>query len=182
MVECMVTAVASDLLVLMNGNPTASHLARAELRVAMQVHPAEASAQQGLVCRAMLFLAGYGIYLAVSSERFLSRLLDHLKVRLGSAHALLVGPADEWSHQQGRQFCRVGRFANAMRRALATLQRDFVVQQWDSVQVWQHLLDPASGLSPSDCAAATQAALTSSRSDWAAECPYVPPSTPQCTT
>ena len=170
MVECMVTAVASDLLLLMNGNTTASHLARAELRVAMQVHPAEASAQQGIVCRAMLFLAGYGIYLAVSSERFLSRLLDHLKVRLGSAHALLVGPADEWSHQQGRHFCRVGRFANAMRRALVTLQRDFVVQQWDSVQIWQQLLDPVSGLSPSDCAAATQAALTSSRSDWAVEC------------
>ena len=117
MVEAMVAAVGSDLLLLLNGKTASSLLARAE-RMAMQLDPDTASTHQDIVCRAMVFLAGYKIYLTVSSERLLSRLLDHLKTCLGSPHAQFVGPADEWSHQQGAQYCRVGRFVNSLQRAL----------------------------------------------------------------
>ncbi|CAE7204856.1 unnamed protein product [Symbiodinium sp. CCMP2592] len=170
MVEAMVAAVGSDLLLLLNGKTTSSGLARAELRMAMQLDPDAASAHQGIVCRAMVFLAGYGIYLSVSTERLLSRLLDHLKTRLGSPHAQFVGPADEWAHQQGAQYCRVGRFANSLRRALDSLRHAVDTRDWGFEHVWQQHLEHSSGLSPSDCAAAMRAATTASSSDWKVEC------------
>ena len=170
MVESMVAAVGSDLLSLLNGKTPASDLARAELRMAMRSDPDAAHMHQGIVCRALFFLAGYGMYLSVSTERLLSRLLDHLKQRLGSPHALFVGPADEWSHQQGAQFCRVGRFANSLRRTLDSLNHAVARQDWGSVHVWQQHLDPSSGLSPSDCATAMNAAIIASHSDWEVEC------------
>ena len=170
MVESMVSAVASDLLLLLNGITPASELARAELRMAMQLDPDAASAHQSLVCRAMSFLAGYGFYLTVPTERLLSRHLDHLQKLHGSSRAQLAGPADEWSHQQGAQYCRVGRFANSLRRALASIRQAVARQGWDSIQVWQQHLEPSSGLSPADCAAAMRKAVNASNSDWEVEC------------
>ena len=54
MVECAVSSVASELLFLLNGNTTASELARDSIREAMRTDPEEACRFSGLVARTAL--------------------------------------------------------------------------------------------------------------------------------
>ena len=75
--EMLVAAVASDLLLLLNGTSQAADLARDSLRAALDSPPAELPRHCGLVATALHFLAGYGLYLNVSTDRFISRLLDN---------------------------------------------------------------------------------------------------------
>ena len=69
LVESMVSAVAKELTDLLNGEGSASDLARDSLRFAMAAHSLTLEIEQGLVCRALLFLASYGIYPTISTDR-----------------------------------------------------------------------------------------------------------------
>ena len=84
----LVAAVASDLLCLLNGSSQTSLLARDALRQALECDPSELDSHSGLVTDALRFLAGYGLYLSLSTDRFVSRVLDALAP---STHQPLVG-------------------------------------------------------------------------------------------
>ena len=81
-----VAAVARELQILLLGETLASQMARDELRWAMQEPPGRVDQITGLVTNAMRFLAGYGIYLTVSTDRTVARVLDAAMEELSLIH------------------------------------------------------------------------------------------------
>ena len=73
-VECTVASIASELLYLLNCTTLASQLARDSLLFAMMEDPSTLLSAVGFVSRAMTFLAGYGIYVIVSTDRQVGRI------------------------------------------------------------------------------------------------------------
>ena len=63
-VEAVVSGVADEVLYLLNGNTTASKIARHTFKESMYERPDEVDTTFGLVNRALTFPAGYGIYVA----------------------------------------------------------------------------------------------------------------------
>ena len=68
-VECVVGAVSSELMFLLNGRTLASDIARDSLQDAMFSDPVSSDFMYGLVPKAMAFLAGYGIYVTVATDK-----------------------------------------------------------------------------------------------------------------
>ena len=136
MVESMVSAVASDLLTTLNGCTQASSLARAELREAMSLPSAQVSQYSGILANSLRFLAGYGFYLTVSTDRLVSRVLDQLRLAAGSPAAQMVGGMDADGHRRGAVYCRVGPLANAVRRVISWLRAERPRTEWDSEALW----------------------------------------------
>ena len=131
-----VAAVARELKILLLGETPASQMARDELRWAMQEPPGRVDQITGLVTSAMRFLAGYGIYLTVSTDRAVARVLDAAMEEVekqntnddtegqgtGQTPQKLVGPYREARRKHGERFCRVGRLANFIRRGLQRMR------------------------------------------------------------
>ena len=90
-VECTVAAVASELLYLLNGTTLPSQLARDSLLFAMMEDPSSMLSAVGLVSRAMTVLAGYGIYVIVSTDKQVGRMLDFLASRHNDIGHPLIG-------------------------------------------------------------------------------------------
>ena len=138
-------------------------MARDELRSAGAMGPEEAENHQGVIVRALRFLAGYGFFIGPSMERVMGRILDALAVAASCRPADMVGPHDHRKHSDASQYCRVGRLANALRR------RGIHFREWSDPLVWD-VLPPGSGLTPEACATAASVAWTRSQSDWRTEC------------
>ena len=75
--ECVAGAVSSEVMFLLNGRALASDIARDLLKDAMYADPNTADLTYGLVPKAMAFLAGYGIYVTVATDKLVGRMLDN---------------------------------------------------------------------------------------------------------
>ena len=158
--EMLVAAVASDLLLLLNGTSQAADLARDSLRAALDSPPAELPRHCGLVATALHFLAGYGLYLNVSTDRFISRLLDNLNP---APTQPLHGPFHPSRFEAAARFARCGTIANSV-------AQDVPPSRWGEAELWSNLLPEHLPLSSQACARAARAALQQADSDWQQEC------------
>ena len=171
-VECAVSAMAR--VNLLNGDTQAALLARDSLRHDMFVGPAQAESQQGLVTQAMRLLAGYGVYISVSTDRTACRLLDAWRVFKQVQHQHLVGPYDHRAFEAGASLCRVGVIANALRRAVRRMrQLGIRPEMWEREHsAWEQGLDAgagAEGIDVADCVRAARLAASQGRRDWQTE-------------
>ena len=118
LVEGAVSSVASELVFLLNGKTMASCLARDALKEAVYTHPIKIHNNLGLISKAMSFLAGYGIYVTLSTNRFVARMLDvHAQTRKVSGPPL-IGPLNFNFFRRGQEYCRIGYLANTFRIAI----------------------------------------------------------------
>ena len=106
--------VAADIIVLLNGTAPASLVARDTLRQALLCSAADLPKHAGTLTDAMRFLAGYGFYLSLSTDRFVARVLDNLNT---VAPQLLVGGFVPAKFDAAARFCRFGVLANSIRSA-----------------------------------------------------------------
>ena len=169
--ECVVSAVAWDIIALLNGSTTSSTLARDSLREAMSLPGAEADGVCGLVVNALRFSAGYGIYVSLSTDRFVSRTLDAIARRRGRRHLLMIGRYDQRAFEDGAAMCRVGRLANSIRRVFneqrsANLQLEVLGHAQDR---WEAALGGLGCVTARECAEAVREAAAQSHSDWLVE-------------
>lgn len=169
--ECVVSAVAWDIIALLNGSTTSSTLARDSLREAMSLPGAEADGVCGLVVNALRFLAGYGIYVSLSTDRFVSRTLDAIARRRGRRHLLMIGRYDQRAFEEGAAMCRVGRLANSIRRVFneqrsANLPLEVLGHAQDR---WEAALGGLGCVTARECAEAVREAAAQSHSDWLVE-------------
>ena len=123
-VERAVSAVARDLLALLNGQELDSILARDSLRAAMSEILLNPTTMLGTVPRAMVFLAGYGIYFSVSTDRTVGRVLDRLQAASGRSHQSIASPLRVKDAAAAQKFCRVGRIANGIRELIRQLHEE----------------------------------------------------------
>ena len=168
-VECLLGALADELIRLLTSPRLVGKLARDSLREAMACEPPHAALFDGMIPRAMHHLAGYGIFVTASMDRMVGRVLDALFRMQGVQSAGLVGPFDERCHAAAARFCRVGPLANAVRATVRTLQSDDIpIEAWDLPELWVSVAEV--GVSPAECAAAAGEAVIQMRQDWATEC------------
>ena len=110
--ELLVAAVAADLQVLLNGTSQAAAVARDSLRLALECP--QLQCHEGMLLNALQLLAGYGLYLSLSTDRFISRLLDNLAPP--NPHPL-HGPYLPSRLQAAARYARCSVTANAVRAA-----------------------------------------------------------------
>ena len=114
-------------------------MARDTLRQALLCSAADLPKHAGTLTDAMRFLAGYGFYLSLSTDRFVARVLDNLNT---VAPQLLAGgfvPAK--FDAAARFYCRFGVLANSIRSAWT----DILLQHgphaaWHDPDLWAHAL------------------------------------------
>lgn len=146
----------------------ASLLARDALRQALHDAPENAEERSGLVANAARFLAGYGVYLNVGTDRTVGRVLDALSA--SSVGHLLVGAYDEHVHRKARMYCRVGRVANQIRQTLHKWGAEGVpTSEWALEARWAAELPLVFPHTPRQCKEAVEQALRESSSDWSTE-------------
>ena len=173
-VESVLAAAASDLLLLLSGYTTASILARDALREVLFLPGAGAEQATGLVVQAIRLLAHYGIYINVQTDRFTSRVLDGLPAQ--SAH-LLVGPYK--STPPSVTVARVGFVANTFRLLFQSWDMEGrPAHSWSAVGLWQEVLPPAFPFTPLQCSRAVAHAQAMARRDWSTECSLFRPGFP----
>ena len=166
--EMLVAAVPSDLLCLLNGSSQTSLLARDVLRQALQCDPSELDSHSGLVTDAVRFLAGYGLYLSLSTDRFVGRVLDALAP---STHQPLLGAFQASAFHASGRYARVGVLANSIRLAWSRfLHAGLPPSLWADPARWQQFLPPHVPVSHIAVARAASVALAQSRVDWQTEC------------
>ena len=69
-VEAVVSGVANGIMYLLNGDTTASEIARHALTISMFEDPSKVSMDFGTVNRALAFLSGYGIYICLRIDLY----------------------------------------------------------------------------------------------------------------
>lgn len=170
-VEAMVSAVATDVILLLNGCSLASLVARDSVREGMEVDPDAADKFVGLIPNAMRFLAGYGLYVNVSTDRTVSRMLDaKAGGTSGPSGHPMVGTFVASSYDRSVGFCRIGRLANTLRRALANVRALGAAKEtWSQPQTWVGALQGLSAVSAAECSNLARKALAAESSDWAVE-------------
>ena len=166
--DLLVAAVAADIIVLLNGTAPASLVARDTLRQALLCSAADLPKHAGTLTDAMRFLAGYGFYLSLSTDRFVARVLDNLNT---VAPQLLVGGFVPAKFDAAARFCRFGVLANSIRSAWT----DILFQHgphaaWHDPVLWAHALPQHAPISPAECARAASRAYAQSQQDWTTEC------------
>ena len=171
LVEGMVGAVARDVLALLNGSSMAALLARDSLRQAMQLPPSEAESTERAVVTAMRFLAGYGVYITVSSDRLVSRILDEKHRQEGRRCQLMVGTFSPVDFSSAQRYCRVGCLANTLRLAVRNLrQRGVPITQWQHARPqWAAAIQDPELISPEECMSLCATAIAQSTSEWIVE-------------
>jgi hypothetical protein len=143
-VESVASPVARDLLTLLNNKTMAGLLARDSLREALEMSPEDAEAADGLILIAMRFLAGYGIYVGVSTDRTVCRILDALARSADVLPQVMVNPWDHRAVASGLRWCRVGRTANSIRAAVHALRVQATpLAAWSAAATWVPVLSAA---------------------------------------
>ena len=169
-VESLAAAVAADLLSLLSGDSVASRIAREQLRASMNLEPPEATADMGLLTRALRFLAGYGLYVTVSTDRVVGRILDCLAQQSSSSPQTLLGPCRQARIEDAARFCRVGYVANAVRKSVNSLRlAGQFAEDWGTADAWARELHDWD-VDAAACARAAQLARRQSQLDWRTEC------------
>lgn len=170
LIECNVTAVARDLLILLCGSTPCAQLARDALRQSMQGAPPR-DAKQGLVARACDFLAGYGLYVTCSTDRCVSRILDALQTEERIHGHTLQGRFSHTAFACSRKFSRVGELAICVRRAVAGLRSAGIpASEWHvHPEQWSQHISEACGVPLQQIIAAAAIAYRHSQQDWATE-------------
>ena len=166
--ELLVAAVAADLQVLLNGTSQAAAVARDSLRLALECPPAQLQCHENMLLNALQLLAGYGLYLSLSTDRFICRMLDNLAPP--NPHPL-HGPYLPSRFQAAARYARCSVTANAVRTAWRrAVAQGIPPSRWGEAIVWRNLLPEHAPVSHSACAAAARKALEQSNSDWLVEC------------
>ena len=166
--EMLVASTAADLLLLLNGKSSASLVSRDTLRQALRSSPHTLPNFAGLLLSALNLLAGYGIYISLSTDRFVARMLDNL--RPPPPHPL-VGRFKPDVFDAAARYCRVGVLANSVRLAWVSLvERRIPMDSWHDAEVWAEFLPAHSPVTAASCASAAAAALAQSNLDWRTEC------------
>ena len=170
-VECVVASVASELLFLLNGTTLASQLARDSLRAAMVCDLASPDIGLGLVSLAMDFLAGYGIYVSLATDKLVCRILDYLATRHNVKCHPLVGRFNAQWLAQSKKYCRIGSIANTIRLAIRHLvSRRIPVSRWIHKSTWSHAMPNNNYISDALYRDAYAAAASQKHIDWPTEC------------
>ena len=119
----------------------------------MRETPPEVDTTFGLVNRALTFLAGYCMYVSISTDRFVGRMLDaHANILRIKGHAL-VGAFDSEKYTKAQAYCRTGRYANAIQIAIDQIKKKCLPQQrWTKASTWKRVLPPHSGVNENTCA------------------------------
>ena len=91
-VECVVGAVSSELMFFVNGRTLASEIARNSLQDAMFSDPISTDFMYGLVTKAMAFLASYGMYVIVATDKLVGKMLDNVASKHKIRGHQLLGP------------------------------------------------------------------------------------------
>ncbi|CAE7257788.1 unnamed protein product, partial [Symbiodinium necroappetens] len=169
LVELLISSAASDVLLLLNGSSQVALIARDTLRQAIESHPDQLDSHEGTLLSALKFLAGYGLYVEVSTDRMVGRILDCIagENALSQPFTVAFQPA---THARALVYCRVGLAANSIRRAWHRIRTVAPVQEWFSVACWTEHLDLACPFPPSTCANAARRASEQAESDWRTEC------------
>ena len=76
-VECVVGATASELMLILNGRNVATDIARDSLKEAMCADLNTTDFTYGRLPKAIAFLAGYGIYVTVATDKLVGRMFDN---------------------------------------------------------------------------------------------------------
>ena len=170
-VESVVSAVAHDVLALLNGNGLAAQIARDSLREALLRPAADLSVETyGLVSRAFHFLSQYGLYINVGTDRTVGRILDNLRQARGGGQLCMVGAYQPAQARSAASFCRVGPLANSVRAAVVEMERLAIPRgRWGEELVWTDVLDGAAPVTAAECATAAAQALAQSSADWETE-------------
>ena len=93
----------------------------------MYAKPKEVDTTFGLVNHATTFLAGYGIYVCTSTDRFVGRMLDaDANIHKTNGHAFF-GAFDSNKYTMAQAYCRAGRYANAIRMAVGQMERSNIL-------------------------------------------------------
>ena len=170
-VECAVASVASEVLYLLNGSTIASQLARDSLRFSMMEDPATPSSSSGLMYGAFSFLAGYGIYVTVATDKLVGRMLDSMASKYKDIGHPLIGRFRAQPFALAQKFCRIGRIANTIRRAIDTItSRGVPTLRWKRVCTWTSVLPGKGFVDGRQCRDAYLAALLQSSIDRTSEC------------
>ena len=129
-VECMVGAVARDILILLAGQTRCAQLARDSAKQAMEGQWPRGT-PDGLVSRAFNFLAGYGIYITLSTDRTTGRILDVIQGRACCHGHPMVGRFSDVAFRAGMQFSRVNALSINIRRIVNALHAEGVpLSEW----------------------------------------------------
>lgn len=168
-VECVVSSVAMDLSLLLNGTSLTSQVARDAVQAAMALPPETADDRHDLVCNAFRFLAGYGIYMETSTDRTVGRILDALQAQAGLTPQSMSDSYHKGSFSRCVRFCRIGKAANSIRHSIATLRLlEIAKPEWPQAPVWANTLDQIA-VTADSISRAIHSALASSAQDWATE-------------
>ena len=134
-------AVSGELIFCLNGRTLASDIARDSLQDAMFSDPVSTDFMYGLLTKAMAFLAGYGIYVSVATDKLVGRMLDNFASRHSVRGHPLLGPFNSHAFSRAQKYCRVGVLANTIRLVIKELRtRDIRPVQWNFARTWKRAL------------------------------------------
>lgn len=170
LVECMITAVARDLLLLLSGTSRCAQLARDALRQVMEGQLPD-DAPRGLVSRACDFLAGYGLYLTCSADRTVGRILDVLQASAGVRGHPMTGPFSQAAFEAGFVYSRTGRLATCLRQVVSSLRNNGIpLGQWHThMGRWEQRIVAGCGATARQCLDAAVIATAQAQADWETE-------------
>ena len=137
--------------------------------------PMTTDIRYGLVPKAMAFLAGYGIYVTVATDKLVGRMLDNLAAKHKVQGHPLVGPFNAHAFSRAQKYCRVGAIANTIRRAIHDFRsRRSAIHHWSTTALWNSALPSDSCISAVTCVSLYRAAVTDMKRDWSTECRVEP--------
>eukprot|EP00439_Symbiodinium_sp_Y106_P055377 s232_g7.t1 len=174
LVELLLSSVASGVLLLLNGTSQVALIARDTLKQAFESPPSQLDCQDGTLLRALKLLAGYGLYVEVSTDRMVGRILDCIAGERAMKQPFTAAFQPD-SYARGQVYCRVGSAANSIRCAWSLIRAGAPVQDWFSAECWAEHLDLACPFHPSTCARAARQASAQADSDWQIECSIFQP-------
>ena len=165
-VECVTGAAASELMFLFNGCTLASDIARDSRQDAMHADPNLTYFTHGLVPKATAFLAGYGIYVTIATDKLVGRMFDNYAPKKKIRGHPLVGPFSSYAYTRSQKCCRVGPVAHTIRSAIKKLRSTGIhPNHWKLPRAWWHALPENSFVSAHTCAVLYSLANMDTRRD-----------------
>ena len=133
--------------------------------------PATTDITYCFVPRAMEFLAGYGIYVTVATDKLVGRMLDNLAAEHKVQGHPLVRPYNAHAFSRAQNYCRVGAIANTIRLAIHDFRtRRSAGHRWCNTALWNSALPTNSCISALTCVPLYRAAVADRNGDWSTEC------------
>ena len=168
-VECVVTAVAKDIIGLLNGTDLTSQLTRDAVQSAMDMPHHQVDNRNDMVCKALRFLAGYGIYVEVSTDRTLGRILDAIQSHSIQQPQSMAAGYNHDAFCEGAYYSRIGRTANKIRNTIKNLkQQGISTNTWSQQAIWRDVAREI-GLTHDRVTQAVHRAITDGHTDWTTE-------------